>query len=91
MPCIVPLYGQYIRSDEVRAKACAACGHPKDYINLSVSGKVGREIRQCHCGVENEAPAALREWRRVKRSLAQAGRLTGAAGEAENPRREGKE
>lgn len=67
MPGLVPLDGQFVRSEAERARVCAASGHPKLYLNLSVSGKVGHEVRQCHCGAENEAAAALREYRRKKK------------------------
>jgi len=68
-----PVDGQFVHSEDKRAAACAALGHPPDYINLSVSGKVGREVRRCHCGVADEAPAAILEWKKARRK-AQKGR-----------------
>jgi len=74
MKCIESLDGRFVHSPETRAAACASLGHPKQYINLSVSAKVGREIRQCHCGVANEAPEALKAYRKAKRAAASAAR-----------------
>ena len=64
-----PIDGRFVHSPEVRGVACEAAGHPLGYVNLSVSGKVGKEVRMCHCGYVNEAPAALKEWKitRVRR------------------------
>lgn len=62
-----PVDGEFVHSHEARARACASVGHPKMYLNLSVSAKVGKDVHQCHCGVENEAPTALREFRAAKR------------------------
>jgi hypothetical protein len=72
MKCLESLDGRYKLSEAERAKLCADAGHPMDYLNLSVSGKVGYEVSRCHCGVVDEAPAALK-------SLARARRLARAA------------
>ena len=62
-----PVDGQFVHSPEVRGAVCEAAGHPVDYVNVSVSAKVGREIRMCHCGEVDEVPAALREWKKKRR------------------------
>lgn len=67
MGIVQPVDGRFVHSEEARARACADDGHRKDYLNLSVSAKVGKNVYQCHCGLEDEAPAALKKLRAAKR------------------------
>lgn len=72
MNIVRPLDGKYVNSDEVIAAACAKADHPALYLNLSLSGKLGRDIHQCVCGVYDEGRDAEREHRKAQRAARKA-------------------
>jgi hypothetical protein len=64
---IEPIDGKFVHNESTRARQCAKSGHPLALLNLSLSGKVGREVRRCLCGEVNEGPAAIKESKRLKK------------------------
>ena len=62
-----PVDGEFRSSVDERNKACAAAGHPLDFINLSMS-RPGVEIKRCLCGeVDQSKPAKTRKRPNAKR------------------------
>ena len=62
-----PVDGEFRSSVDERNKACAAAGHPLDFINLSMS-RPGVEIKRCLCGeVDQSKPAKTRKRPKAKR------------------------
>ncbi len=49
-----PIDGAYRNTEKQRKKACKAAGHPAIYVNCSLSGKEGVEVRRCYCGKREE-------------------------------------
>lgn len=45
-----PIDGEFKSTPEERKKWCAANNHPLVMLNLSLSGKLKREIKRCICG-----------------------------------------
>lgn len=66
-----PIDGEFVHGDTARAEACRKTGHSPEYLNLSVSTKVGYKVMRCHCGEVDEAPAALAEWKRLRKKARQ--------------------
>ncbi len=62
-----PLYGEFQSPIQERKKACAAAGHPLEFLNLSMS-RPGAEVKRCLCGeVDQSKPAKARKRPRTKR------------------------
>ena len=64
---IIPVEGNWLGTKKERNAACKAAGHPKVYLNLSLSQELGYQIYRCHCGKQDDAPDAVVRYNKQKR------------------------